>query len=279
MSWYEFQQGIEARQSDERSLHLEGCRETRRFGFLTCQAPGRRAHRNRGITRSVRSNVLCCRAKSRVEIRSRPIHQFEARLDLAELNIRFGRNIDQMQRAQPHRAIRMALPLAAENELGRQVLAEIDAASVELARLQPHGGEPRVSGGLAVKLDGPREGLRGRGVETGKPQIIEGRSRIVDAEHKAIGTQWTRHNLLAHGLDISRQADELEVVVIEHDRVIDRTERVIPARRNREAELLKGELASVGIETRVDDEMVELQHQGLADAGVGVADAVAVAVE
>ena len=47
--------------------------------------------------------------------------------------------------------------------------------------------------------------------------------------------------------------------------------RVVSARRNRETELLEGALSSVGIEACVDDEMIELQHQGMAGVAVPVA--------
>src|SRR5882762_8808348 len=124
----------------------------------------------------------------------------------------------------------MTLPLAAEDELGCQMLAEINPAAVELTRLQSDRREPCI----AVGLDGPREGLRWRGIETGAAQGIESRSRIVGAEHETVGAERTRHNLLAHGLAIGRQTDKFKIVVIEHDRVVERTERVIPARRNRE---------------------------------------------
>ena len=161
----------------------------------------------------------------------------------------------------------MTLPLAAENELGCQVLAEINPTTVELTRLQSDRGEPC----MAVGLDGPREGLRWRRIETGAAQGIEGRSRFVGAEHETIGAERTRHNLLAHGLAIGGQTDKFKIVVIEHDRVIDRAERVVSARRNRETELLEGALSSVGIEACVDDEMIELQHQGMAGVAVPVA--------
>src|SRR5258708_39417866 len=109
----------------------------------------------------------------------------------------------------------MTLPLAAEDELGCQMLAEIHPAAVELTRLQSDRGEPW----RAVGPDGPREGLRWRGIETGAAQGIESRSRIVGAEHETIGAERTRHNLLAHGLAIGRQTDKFQIRVIQQDPV------------------------------------------------------------
>src|SRR5260370_17655293 len=106
----------------------------------------------------------------------------------------------------------MTLPVAGENELGCQMLAEINPATVELTRLQSDRGEPC----MAVGLDGPREGLRWRRIETGAAQGIEGRSRFVGAEHETIGAERTRHNLLAHGLAIGGPTHKIKNMLPPH---------------------------------------------------------------
>src|SRR5579863_1568282 len=142
------------------------------------------------------------------------------------------------------------------DQFGRKMLAVIDPPCFEYFRRGAYRAE---AGQMldTIDRDRPRKTLR---LEHRKAAVAQRALACVDIaglKHQSVQSAWTFEHILAQDIRTRRQSDQFQIIVLEHHEMIDRTKRMIAARRQREAELRHQAASAVHVEQGVDHDMIE----------------------
>src|ERR1700733_8264227 len=130
----------------------------------------------------------------------------------------------------------MRHPRTMPDQFRRVMLAVVDPSGLKQFRRRANRAESRQ---MLDTVDGygARKTLR---LEHGETAVAQRTLACVDVaglKHQSVQSARTFEHILAQDVRARRQPDQLQIVVSEHDKMIDRAERVVAARRQREAEL------------------------------------------
>jgi hypothetical protein len=125
-------------------------------------------------------------------------------------------------------AIGMGLPLAPPHQPGSLMLAEIDSAHRDLARIEPGGAKASI---MCCPVDRERAGerLHRQDREARCCGLSMDQIGIGGIEHETVEADRKGHELRA-GRAVLAKAEQLEVVGREHREVVDGAQRVAAAR-------------------------------------------------